>query len=350
MNETLPLAEASALATDAAPAAAGRIGLLLVNLGTPDAADAPAVRRYLKEFLTDPRVIENQGPLWNLVLNGIILRIRPRRKARDYAKIWNHEKNESPLKTITRSQAEKLSVVLAPLGPRLAVDWAMRYGHPSIASRLAELTAQGCERILVVPLYPQYCAATTATVGDEVFRALARMRFQPAVRLAAPYYNDPVYIEALASATRAALAGVGFEPDVILASFHGVPKAYVDQGDPYYAHCLETMRLLRGKLALDEKKMPLTFQSRFGRAQWLEPATDRTVKRLAQDGVKSIAVITPGFSADCLETLEEIAVENAHLFKRYGGQNFAAIPCLNDSTEGMQVIEQLARRELAGWI
>jgi protoporphyrin/coproporphyrin ferrochelatase len=350
MNEILPLAEAPALATDTAPVAAGRIGVLLVNLGTPDAADAPAVRRYLKEFLTDPRVIENQGPVWNLVLNGIILRIRPRRKARDYAKIWNHDKNESPLKTITRSQAEKLGVALAPLGPRLAVDWAMRYGHPSIASRLTELVAQGCERILVIPLYPQYCAATTATVGDEVFRALARMRFQPAVRLAAPYYNDPVYIEALASATRAALAGVGFEPDVILASFHGVPKAYVDQGDPYYAHCLETMRLLRGRLALDEKKMPLTFQSRFGRAQWLEPATDRTVKRLAQDGVKGIAVITPGFSADCLETLEEIAVENAHLFKRYGGENFAAIPCLNDSAEGMQVIEQLARRELAGWI
>jgi protoporphyrin/coproporphyrin ferrochelatase len=350
MNETLPIAEAPTIATDVAPPAAGRIGVLLVNLGTPDAADAPAVRRYLKEFLTDPRVIENQGPLWNLVLNGIILRIRPRRKARDYAKIWNHDKNESPLKTITRSQAEKLASALAPLGPRLAIDWAMRYGHPSIASRLAELTAQGCERILIIPLYPQYCAATTATVGDEVFRALARMRFQPALRLAAPYYNDPVYIEALASATGAALAGLGFEPAVVLASFHGVPKAYVDKGDPYYAHCLETMRLLRTKLALDERKMPLTFQSRFGRAQWLEPATDRTVKRLAQDGVKNLAVITPGFSADCLETLEEIAVENAHIFKRHGGENFAAIPCLNDSAEGMQVIEQLARRELAGWV
>jgi len=350
MNETLPIAEAPALATDTAPPAAGRIGVLLVNLGTPDAADAPAVRRYLKEFLTDPRVIENQGPLWKLVLNGVILRIRPRRKARDYAKIWNQEKNESPLKTITRSQAEQLASALAPLGPRLALDWAMRYGHPSIASRLAELTAQGCERILIIPLYPQYCAATTATVGDEVFRALARMRFQPAARLAAPYYNDPVYIEALASATRTALAGLGFEPEVILASFHGVPKAYVDQGDPYYAHCLETMRLLRGKLAFEERKMPLTFQSRFGRAQWLEPATDRTVKRLARDGVKNLAVITPGFSADCLETLEEIAVENAHIFKRNGGENFAAIPCLNDSAEGMQVIEQLARRELAGWV
>jgi ferrochelatase len=350
MNEALPLAEAPSLATDAAPAATGRIGVLLVNLGTPDAADAPAVRRYLKEFLSDPRVIEDQGPVWKFVLNGIILRIRPRRKARDYAKIWNREKNESPLKTITRAQAEKLASALAPLGPRILVDWAMRYGHPSIASRVAELAAQGCERILVIPLYPQYCAATTATVGDEVFRALARMRFQPAVRLAAPYYSDPVYIEALASATRAELAKLDFEPQVILASFHGLPQAYVDKGDPYYAHCLETMRLLRSNLALDETRMPLTFQSRFGRAQWLKPATDRTVKRLARDGVKNIAVVTPGFSADCLETLEEIAVENAHIFKRHGGENFAAIPCLNDSAAGMQVIEQLARRELAGWI
>jgi ferrochelatase len=288
--------------------------------------------------------------LWNLLLNGIILHIRPRRKARDYAKIWNHEKNESPLKTITRSQAEKLKDMLTPLGPRVVVDWAMRYGHPSIASRLTELAAQGCERLLVIPLYPQYCAATTATVGDEVFRVLARMRYQPALRIAPPYYDDPVYIEALASSTRAALSQLAFEPDVILASFHGIPQAYVDKGDPYYLHCVETMRLLRAALALDESKFMLTFQSRFGRAKWLEPATDRTVKKLAKSGVKSIAVIMPGFSADCLETLEEIAVENAHIFKKYGGQSFAAIPCLNDSQSGMQVISQLAERELKGWV
>jgi ferrochelatase len=358
MNESLPTVESTRLAVDATPDAvpaqtdneAGRIGVLLVNLGTPDAADAPAVRRYLKEFLTDPRVIENQGAVWSLILNGIILRIRPRRKARDYAKIWNNENNESPLKTITRSQAEKLAFALEPLGRGLIVDWAMRYGNPSIASRLDDLVGHGCERIIVVPLYPQYCAATTATVGDEVFRALARMRYQPALRIAAPYYNDPAYIGAIASSSRAALGGLAFAPDVILASFHGVPQEYVDKGDPYYTHCVETMRLLRAALALDESKLMLTFQSRFGRAKWLEPATDRTVKKLAKEGVKSIAVITPGFSADCLETLEEIAVENAHIFKRYGGQNFAAIPCLNDGPLGMQMIAEIAQRELKGWI
>ena len=353
MNEAAPVSAAIAVPVDApgpAAAAGGKIGVLLVNLGTPDGADAASVRRYLKEFLSDPRVIETQGLLWAIALNGIILRIRPRRKARDYAKIWNHDKNESPLKTITRSQAEKLSSTLEPLGPQLLVDWAMRYGNPSIASRLGDLVARGCERILVIPLYPQYCAATTATVGDEVFRVLKGMRFQPALRIAPPYYNDTVYIEALASTTSAEIARLDFKPDVILASFHGVPKAYVDKGDPYYLHCLETMRLLREELKLDETKLLLTFQSRFGRAQWLEPATDRTVKQLAKEGVKNIAVITPGFSADCLETLEEIAFENAHIFKKNGGQNFAAIPCLNDSEPGMLVIRTAVLRELKGWV
>jgi protoporphyrin/coproporphyrin ferrochelatase len=236
------------------------------------------------------------------------------------------------------------------LGSHLTVDWAMRYGNPSIAARLGELIARGCERILVIPLYPQYCAATTATVGDEVFRVLAGLRYQPAIRIAPPYYNDPVYIEALASSLSAELAQLPFKPDVILASFHGVPQAYVDNGDPYYAHCTETMRLLRQELKLDDAKLRMTFQSRFGRAKWLEPATDRTVKRLAKEGVKKLVVITPGFSADCLETLEEIAVENAHIFKKHGGKNFAAIPCLNDSGPGMLVIWQLALRELKGWV
>jgi ferrochelatase len=354
MNESLPLAETTRLAVDGvgdpASAQGGKIGVLLVNLGTPDAADAPAVRRYLKEFLTDPRVIENQGPVWSLVLNGVILRIRPRRKARDYAKIWNHDKNESPLKTITRSQAEKLTLALEPLAPRLSVDWAVRYGNPSIASRLNELVTRGCERILVIPLYPQYCAATTATVGDEVFRVLARMRYQPALRIAAPYYADPIYIDAIASSIRAELGALALAPDVILASFHGVPQNYVDKGDPYYTQCIETMRLLRAALSLDESKLMLTFQSRFGRAKWLEPATDRTFRKLAKEGVRSIAVVMPGFSADCLETLEEIAVEGAHIFKRHGGKSFVAIPCLNDSPPGMQVISELAQRELKGWI
>ena len=352
MNEASPIVPVAATELPSArPAAApAKIGVLLVNLGTPDAADAAAVRRYLKEFLSDPRVIENQGPLWSLILNGVILRVRPRRKARDYRKIWNHERNESPLKTITRGQAEKLGSTLEPLGRHVVVDWAMRYGNPSIASRLQGMVAQGCARILVIPLYPQYCAATTATVADEVFRVLTRMRHQPTVRFAPPYYNDIVYIEALASSTSAELSQLDFKPEVVLASFHGVPQEYVAKGDPYYAHCLETMRLLRLQLKLDESKLLLTFQSRFGRAKWLEPATDRTVKDLAKRGVKSIAVVTPGFSADCLETLEEIAVENAHLFRKHGGENFAAIPCLNDSTPGMLVIWQMALRELKGWV
>ena len=349
MNEALSSAPVAASTAEYAPAASGKIAVLLVNLGTPEAADAAAVRRYLKEFLTDPRVIEDQGPLWQLVLNGIILPIRPRKKARDYAAIWNHERNESPLKTITRSQAEKLARALEPLGKHLVIDWAMRYGSPSIASRVGKLVAQGCERILVIPLYPQYCAATTATACDEVFRALMRMRFQPSVRIAPPYYNDTVYIEALGSSTGAELSRLGFKPEVVLASFHGVPKAYVDNGDPYYAHCVETTRLLRERLNLDESKLTMTFQSRFGRGKWLEPATNRTVRKLAKEGVKNLAVITPGFSADCLETLEEIAVENARLFKKYGGENFAAIPCLNDSAPGMLVIWQMALRELKGW-
>ena len=332
-------------------ARAGKIGVLLTNLGTPDGADAASVRRYLKEFLSDKRVIENQGPLWKLVLNGVILPIRPRRKARDYRKIWNNERDESPLKTVTRSQAEKLASTLQPLGQGIiTVDWAMRYGNPSLASRITHLLAQGCERLLAIPLYPQYCAATTATVGDEIFRVLAGLRHQPALRIAPAYYNDSVYIDALASSTSTALSRLAFKPQVILASFHGVPHAFIENGDPYQAHCMETMRLLRQRLGFDEATLRLTFQSRFGRAKWLEPATIETVATLAKQGLQSIAVITPGFSVDCLETLEEIAGENAHVFKQNGGENFAALPCLNDSAEGMQVIRHLAARELKGWI
>jgi protoporphyrin/coproporphyrin ferrochelatase len=349
MNEASPVDPATA--TELAPAsAAAPVGVLVVNLGTPDAADAPAVRRYLKEFLSDPRVIENQGLVWQAVLNGIILPIRPRIKARDYRKIWNVERNESPLKTITRAQAEKLAAALAPDGRPIVVDWAMRYGNPSIASRLGNLIARGCERILVMPLYPQYSAATTATVCDEVFRVLAGLRRQPTVRIAPPYYDDTVYIEALASSLRDALGKLAFEPEIILASYHGMPEEYVRKGDPYEKHCIETTRLLRERLGYDESKLMLTFQSRFGRAKWLEPATIETVKALAKRGVKSLAVVTPGFSADCLETLEEIAGENAHIFHKHGGENFAAIPCLNDSAPGMLLLEELARRELKGWV
>ncbi|HEY4403160.1 MAG TPA: ferrochelatase [Xanthobacteraceae bacterium] len=349
MNEASPIAAATLPQVEPATPA-HKIGVLLVNLGTPEGYDAASVRTYLREFLSDPRVIENQGIVWKLVLNGVILPVRPRRKAHDYKKIWNNEKNESPLKTITRSQAQMLASTLQPIGPHLIVDWAMRYGQPAIAARLEALVSQGCERILVLPLYPQYCAATTGTVGDEVFRALTRMRAQPALRIAAPYFDDPVYIEALASSTSVALAKLDFEPEVILASFHGIPQSFVENGDPYYRQCVETMRLLRQQIKLDESKLVLTFQSRFGLAKWLEPATITTVEELARKGIKRMAVITPGFSADCLETLEEIAGENAEVFKKNGGERFAAVPCLNDSGPGMLVIWQMALRELKGWI
>jgi ferrochelatase len=326
-----------------------RIGVLLVNLGTPDATDYWSMRRYLKEFLSDRRVIEENRIKWWLVLNVIILTFRPARKGRDYDKIWNRERNESFLKTITRSQSDKLGATLAN-DPRLLVDWAMRYGNPSIRSKLDAMQAAGCDRILLVPLYPQYAAATSATVCDKAFEALATMRWQPALRVAPAYYDEPVYIEALATSVEESLAKLTFKPDVIIASFHGMPEEYLAKGDPYYCQCHKTARLLRERLKLDDKQLMLTFQSRFGPAEWLKPYTDATVKSLAERGVKNLAVITPGFSSDCLETLEEIAMENADIFRAAGGQNFAAIPCLNDSAGGMKVIEDVVARELKGWI
>jgi protoporphyrin/coproporphyrin ferrochelatase len=337
-------------AANAATSVASGIGVLLVNLGTPDAAEPKAVRRYLQEFLTDPRVIEKDSLVWKVVLNGIILPIRSRRKAGDYQKIWNVDKDESPLKTITRAQAEKLAGMLALLGKPIIVDWAMRYANPSIASRLQALIDRGCDRILVMPLYPQYAAPTTATVNDEVFRFLMRQRRQPALRIMPAYYDDPHYIEALTLSLNGALRTLPFAPDVIVASYHGMPQDYVQKGDPYESQCVRTTQLLREQLKLDDSKFILTYQSRFGRARWLQPYTIATVKALAKKGVKNLVVITPGFSADCLETLEEIAGENAHVFKRHGGENFAAIPCLNDSHAGMLMIRQFATRELQGWI
>jgi ferrochelatase len=330
----------------------GRVGALLVNLGTPEATDYWSMRRYLKEFLSDRRVIETPRWIWWPILNLIILTKRPGPKGRDYDAIWNRERGEGPLKTITRAQAEKLAEALlaAPGEGRLEIDWAMRYGKPSIAERLAALQAKGCDRILLVPLYPQYCAATTATVCDKAFEALQRLRWQPTLRVAAPYYDDPVYIDALARSTRAALAKLDFEPELLLASFHGIPQDYFDKGDPYYCHCAKTTRLLRQALGLPEERLRMTFQSRFGRAEWLKPYTADAVKELGAAGVKRLAVLTPGFAADCLETLEEIGVENAGYFKAAGGEKFAALPCLNDSDEGMRVLEALARRELSGWV
>ena len=330
------------------PALGGRIGVLIVNLGTPEGTDYWSIRRYLHEFLSDRRVIETPRLLWAPILQVILLR-RPRAKGRDYDAIWNKERNEGPLKTITRSQSEKLGLALRNLKGDIIVDWAMRYGKPSIGERLEALQAEGCGRILVIPLYPQYCAASTATVGDKAFEALKSMRWQPALRVAAPYYDDPVYIEALAASVKAELARLQFAPDMILASFHGMPKDYAVKGDPYPDHCAATARLLQARLGLDDSRFRMTFQSRFGRAEWLQPYTDETVKTLAKDGVKNLAVVTPGFAADCLETLEEIAVENAEIFRHHGGINFAAIPCLNDSGTSMVLLRHLVLRELQGW-
>src|SRR5882672_12124270 len=289
MSAVVPNGKTSA----AAEARPERVGVLLVNLGTPDSADTKGVRVYLKEFLSDPRVIEDQGLRWKLVLNGIILRIRPARKARDYRKIWNREKNESPLKTITRAQSGKLAEAISD-HDHVVVDWAMRYGNPSIRSRIEALTAQGCGRLLVVPLYPQYSAATSATVCDEVFRVLSDMRAQPTLRVTPPYYDDPDYIEALAVSINAHLATLSFEPELIVASFHGMPQKYVDQGDPYFSQCVATTDALRKRLGLDASRLILTFQSRFGNDEWLQPYTDKTIEKLAKDGVRRIAVVTPG--------------------------------------------------------
>jgi ferrochelatase len=327
-----------------------RIGVLLVNLGTPDAPTPAALRRYLKEFLSDPRVIERQSMLWKFILHTVILPLRPRLKARAYRKIWNRERDESPFKTITRAQAEKLAELFNADSNNIVIDWAMRYGQPSIAARLDSLLLAGCTRILVAPLYPQYAAATTGTVADETYRCLMRLRFQPALRIARPYYDDPVYIDALASSLAAATSAAVNPPEVVLASFHGLPKEYAEKGDPYPQHCAVTTALLRERLGVDESRLMMTFQSRFGRTEWLTPYTDKTVEALAKRGVKHLAVITPGFSADCLETLEEIAIENAHIFRRHGGKGFTVVPCLNDSPGGMATLNTWLGQELAGWV
>lgn len=344
-----PRADMSHLPEDHPPVKFGRVGVLLLNLGTPDATSYWPMRRYLKEFLSDERVIEEPKWKWWPILNLIILTVRPSRKGRDYATIWNSELDEGPLKTITRAQADKLAARLSE-HPRVIVDWAMRYANPTTESRIRELQKQGCERILLVPLYPQYAAATTATACDQAFRALMKMRWQPFVRVAPAYHDDPVYIDRLARSMRASLAELDFEPEKIVATFHGMPQKYFDKGDPYHCHCQKTSRLLREALGWPEDRWLTTFQSRFGNDPWLQPYTDMTVERLAKEGVKKLALVAPGFSADCLETLEELDGENRHIFEDNGGEKFAYLPALNDSAEGVDVIEAVVRRELQGWI
>ncbi len=330
------------------PVRSGKVGVLLVNLGTPDGTDTASMRRYLREFLMDRRVIEWSRLFWYPILFGIVLNTRPGKVGKAYETIWNKERNESFLRTYTRSQSERMAAALAGL-PNVVVDWGMRYGQPSIASRIEALQKAGCDRILLFPLYPQYAAATTATVNDKAFETLLKMRWQPALRTVPPYHDDPVYIEALANSITRHLAGLDWEPELILTSFHGIPKSYFDKGDPYHCQCMKTARLLREKLGLPKEKLMVTFQSRFGPEEWLQPYTDKTVEELAKNGTKRIAIINPGFVSDCLETLEEIAEQAGESFLHNGGEKFTHIPCLNDSPDGMRVLETVVRRELQGW-
>ncbi|MGL4812756.1 MAG: ferrochelatase [Beijerinckiaceae bacterium] len=328
----------------------GKIGVLLLQLGTPDGTDYWSMRRYLKEFLSDKRVIEKPAWFWWPILNGIILTVRPKSKGRDYASIWNHEKNEGPLRTFTRSQAEKLGERLAKLDDRIIVDYGMRYGNPTTQSRIQRLMDQGCDRILLLPLYPQYAAATTATACDKAFDALKAMRWQPFVRVAPAWHDDSFYIDALAQSVRAKMAQIDFEPDMVVATFHGVPEEYLLKGDPYHCQCQKTGRLLREALGLPKEKFLTAFQSRFGNDPWIKPYLIEKMAELPKQGVKKILVIAPGFTTDCLETLEEIEEENREEFLHNGGEKFAYVPCLNDSDPGIDVIEAVARRELMGWV
>ena len=318
-----------------------KIGVLLVNLGTPDDASPKAVKRYLAEFLSDKRVIEIPSLLWQPILRGIILNTRPKKSAHAYSLVWRED--GSPLAAITQAQA---AAQANSFGPDVMVDWAMRYGNPAIADRLTAMKVAGCDRILIAPLYPQYCAATTATANDKAFAALAGMRWQPAVRTLPPYYDDPAYIDALAVSVRASLAAIDFEPEALITSFHGMPQRTLELGDPYYCHCQKTARLLGEALGKDTI---VTFQSRFGRAKWLEPATDTTLAALPGQGIKRVAIVAPGFSADCLETLEELAIRGRDTFLGAGGTDLAYLPCLNDSEPGMKMLRSILSRELAGW-
>ncbi len=323
-----------------------RIGVLLMNLGTPEGTSYWPMRRYLKEFLSDSRVIEVNRVLWWMILNVIILSFRPTRSGHAYEQIWNKELNESPLKTITRGQTEKLQ---AALGDGVVVDWAMRYGLPAVADRLNALKDKGCDRILLVPLYPQYSAATSATALDKCFDALKTMRWQPSIRVVPPYFDQPAHIDALAESLSQHLKSLPWSPDLILASFHGLPREYLDKGDPYHCQCVKTARLLRERMGIAKDKLEVVFQSRFGRAEWLQPYAQQTVEGLSARGVKNLVMMMPGFSADCVETLEEVGIGLEETFKEKGGENFSAVPCLNDSSPSITMLEKLVRHELSGW-
>lgn len=329
-----------------------KTGLILVNLGSPDAPTAASVRKYLFEFLHDKRVIETSRWIWCPILHGIILRVRPARSARNYAKIWNEfdgrDGDEAPLVRLTRMQA---AGVAAQLGDNVVVDVAMRYGNPSIPDRLRFMEDQGITEIAVLPLYPQYAGATTASVYDGFHKALKKMRNVPTLRFLRDYHQHPEYISLLAESIKTHLSGLSWTPDTVLASFHGMPQSYIDKGDPYASECETSVKLLRERLGWDDRQLQLTFQSRFGPKAWLQPYTDKVLENLAENGTKSVAILTPGFAADCLETLEEINMEARETFIHAGGENFAYIPCLNDQTGHVKFLSDLARNELlSGWL
>ena len=332
---------------DHPPIPSPRIGVLLVNLGTPDAPDPPAVKRYLKQFLSDRRVVEIPALLWQPILRGIILNTRPKKSAHAYSQVWSDE--GSPLAAITAAQARALQ---ARLGEGVLVRHAMRYGRPALSDEFAALKAAGCQRILVAPLYPQYSGATTGSALDALADALKAMRWAPAVRTLPPYHDDPAHIAALHSDLAAQIAGVGFAPEVLLLSFHGMPERTLHLGDPYHCHCQKTARLLGEAFAASHPglRVETSFQSRFGRAKWLDPATDKVLVAEAEKDTKALVVAAPGFSADCLETLEELAIRGREQFTQAGGRDFAALACLNTGEPGMAMLEALVRRELGGWI
>jgi ferrochelatase len=334
---------------DHPPVSSGQIGVLLINLGTPDGPDPASVRRYLKQFLSDTRVVEIPPIVWQLILRGIILNTRPQKSSKAYTKIWTDR--GSPLADITARQAEAMA---GRFGEKVTVDYAMRYGNPSIESRLTAMMAQGCDRILIAPMYPQYCAATTATVFDEVARVLGAMRWQPALRFVPPYHDNPGYIGALADDLARQVQALAFTPEVMLLSFHGMPQQTLQKGDPYFCHCMKTARLLREALevrpAFARVRFETTFQSRFGPAAWLEPSTDATLMAEGDKGTKRLVVAAPGFAADCVETLEELALEGRDEFTEHGGEDYAVLDCLNTSGHGLEMIDAMLRRELSGWI
>ena len=322
-----------------------KTGILLINLGTPDATDQRSVRRYLKQFLSDKHVVPAQGPIWWLVLNLIILRRRPASLGRAYAAIWNTKRDESPLRTHTRAQAEGVADIFKK-SPQIMVDWAMRYGTPSISEGIARLTDAGCDRLLFFPLYPQYSLATTASAMAAVFETLKTYTAQPAICSVPAYFDHPAYISALVESLQDHLSGLSWKPEVTLASFHGLPVDFITKGDPYQSQCEATTDLLRTALNLPEDKLLLSYQSRTSRKEWIGPGTEETLHRLAREGVKNLTIITPGFAADGVETLEELGLRATKTFTGAGGENISIVPCLNASACALQMLKTLAEENL----